>query len=148
MDAELAEACERVSTAKSTKEKSQAAGAVAKLEKQREKVFPRVFERDEQIAAARRSAEDDRKDVNAVGAELTALYADPDELLKHARVVNLEEIEENEFNLNIPRYVDTFEPETRVDVKDALGALGHAHEAAKRAEVELLNLLRSAGYAN
>ena len=24
---------------------------------------------------------------------------------------NSEEIEENEFNLNIPRYVDTFEPE-------------------------------------
>ena len=35
----------------------------------------------------------------------------PDELIKHARVVELDEIEENEFNLNIPRYVDTFEPE-------------------------------------
>jgi type I restriction-modification system DNA methylase subunit len=26
-----------------------------------------------------------------------------------ARVVGLDEIEENEFNLNIPRYVDTFD---------------------------------------
>lgn len=42
-----------------------------------------------------------------VGTELVALYADPDELLKHARVVALDEIEENEFNLNIPRYVNT-----------------------------------------
>jgi type I restriction-modification system DNA methylase subunit len=27
------------------------------------------------------------------------------------------EIEENEFNLNIPRYVDTFEPEPEIDIK-------------------------------
>ncbi len=54
----------------------------------------------------------------------SALYADPDELLKHARVVGLDEIEENEFNLNIPRYVDTYEPEPRVEgSKDALKAL-------------------------
>ena len=26
------------------------------------------------------------------------------------------EIEENEFNLNIPRYVDTFEPEPEIDI--------------------------------
>ena len=51
-----------------------------------------------------------------MGDELIALYGDPDELLKHARVIGLDEIEENEFNLNIPRYVDTFEPEPRVEV--------------------------------
>ena len=76
-----------------------------------------------------------------------ALYADPDELLKHARVVGLDEIEENEFNLNIPRYVDTFEPEPRVKVKDALKALREAEAAAKAAETDLSRLLRSAGYA-
>jgi type I restriction enzyme M protein len=58
--------------------------------------------------------------VIATGQELIELYTDPDELLKHARVVDTEEIEENEYNLNIPRYVDTFEPEPRLEVKDAL----------------------------
>jgi type I restriction enzyme M protein len=29
------------------------------------------------------------------------------------------EIEENEFNLNLPRYVDTFEPEEEIDLAQA-----------------------------
>ena len=93
----------------------QGRAALAKLEGQRDKAAAKIAERDEKIAEARRRAEDDRRDVEQVGAELGALYGDPDELLKHARVVDIAEIEENEFNLNIPRYVDTFEPEPRVD---------------------------------
>lgn len=37
---------------------------------------------------------------------------------KYARVVELKEIEENEFNLNITRYVDTSEEEEEIDVKE------------------------------
>ena len=36
---------------------------------------------------------------------------------KYAYRATPEEIEENDFNLNIPRYVDTFEPEKPVDLK-------------------------------
>jgi type I restriction enzyme M protein len=35
---------------------------------------------------------------------------------KYARLVTLEEIKENEYNLNIPRYVDTFEEEAAIDL--------------------------------
>jgi len=35
---------------------------------------------------------------------------------KYAYPANFKEIEENEFNLNIPRYVDTFEPEPEIDI--------------------------------
>ncbi|MFQ6611458.1 MAG: type I restriction-modification system subunit M, partial [Fidelibacterota bacterium] len=35
---------------------------------------------------------------------------------KYAHPATLEEIQENEYNLNIPRYVDTFEPEPEVDI--------------------------------
>ena len=108
----------------------------------------KLAERDERIAEARRRAEDDRQDVATVGDELVALYADPDELLKHARVVGLDEIEENEFNLNIPRYVDTFEPEPRMEVKDALKALEEAERVAQDAERRLRELLKGAGYAH
>jgi type I restriction enzyme M protein len=68
-------------------------------------------------------------------------------LLKHARVVGLGEIEENEFNLHIPRYVDTFDPEPRIKVKDALKALGEAENSARDAECLLRELLKGAGYA-
>jgi type I restriction enzyme M protein len=40
-------------------------------------------------------------------------YGDID---KFAHVANLDEIRENEYNLNIPRYVDTFEEEEPVDM--------------------------------
>jgi len=35
---------------------------------------------------------------------------------KYAYPATFKEIEENEFNLNIPRYVDTFEPEPEIDI--------------------------------
>jgi type I restriction enzyme S subunit len=58
----------------------------------------------------------------AVAGELQQIYGDTDELVKHARVVNHAELEENDFNLNIPRYVDTFEPAPLPDVPAALAA--------------------------
>jgi type I restriction enzyme M protein len=38
------------------------------------------------------------------------------ELDKYSHLVSPAEIQENEYNLNIPRYVDTFEPEEEIDV--------------------------------
>ena len=35
---------------------------------------------------------------------------------KYAYVASFDEIKENDFNLNIPRYVDTFEEEELVDI--------------------------------
>jgi type I restriction enzyme M protein len=37
---------------------------------------------------------------------------------KYAFLADFEEMKENEFNLNIPRYVDTFEPEPQVDLRE------------------------------
>ncbi len=37
---------------------------------------------------------------------------------KYAYVADFEEIKENEFNLNIPRYVDTFEAEEQIDIRE------------------------------
>lgn len=36
---------------------------------------------------------------------------------KYSHVANLEEVKENDYNLNIPRYVDTFEEEELVDIE-------------------------------
>ena len=131
-------------TGKTAKEKAEV--ALAKVEAQRDKAAAKIAERDEKIAEARRRAEDDRRDVARVGTELGALYGDPDELLKHARVVGVEEIADNEFNLNIPRYVDTFDPEPRVAVPDALKALHIAERALGSAEDALMRMLKGAGY--
>ncbi len=147
LDAELVQARQKESVAGTKQEKAKMAASTAKLEKHREKLAAKVAQREERIAQARRRADDDRKDVAVVGDELRALYANPDELFKHARVVGLDEIEENEFNLNIPRYVDTFEPEPRVEVKDALIALRDAEITAHAATTALNDLLKDIGYA-
>jgi type I restriction enzyme M protein len=58
------------------------------------------------------------------------------------------EIEENEFNLNIPRYVDTFEPEPKIEVREALQALENAEEEVDRAESTLRQVLKALAYAD
>lgn len=45
---------------------------------------------------------------------------------KYCRVVDLEEIEENDYNLNIARYIDTTEEEEEIDVQAALNDLKKA----------------------
>ena len=147
LDAALVETREKQRASKTKRDKAKAVSAVTKRLKQRDTVAAKIAERDERIAEARRNAEDDRADVSAVGDELVALYADPDELLKHARVVDMDEVEENEFNLNVPRYVDTFEPEPRMDVMEALSQLRDAESARMKAEKTLAVMLRDAGYA-
>ena len=53
------------------------------------------------------------QDIDAIIAAYTARsFKD-----KYAYVAPLTEIAENDYNLNIPRYVDTFEPEPDVDLK-------------------------------
>ena len=49
-------------------------------------------------------------------SKIVATYKKRKNVDKYAHVATFEEIEGNEFNLNIPRYVDTFEEEAPIDV--------------------------------
>ena len=48
--------------------------------------------------------------------KIVATYRKRAEIEKYSHKASPEEIAENDFNLNIPRYVDTFEPEAEIDV--------------------------------
>jgi type I restriction enzyme M protein len=135
-----------IGKAKNKTEREKGERAKAKIEKALEKPRKKLAERDEQIAEVRKLAEEDRHAIETVGQELVALYADPVELGKHARVVEMAEIEENECNLNIPRFVDTFEPEEKIDVNAVLRELDEAEAARQEAEGELRKLLKEVGY--
>ncbi|PHS37219.1 MAG: type I restriction-modification system subunit M [Sulfurovum sp.] len=50
-------------------------------------------------------------------AKILETYRARKEIEKYAHVATLEEIQENDYNLNIPRYVDTFEEEEPVDIE-------------------------------
>ena len=62
---------------------------------------------------------------------------------KYARLVSIEEIKENEYNLNIPRYVDTFEEEPVPDLEETLKSLLKTKKEIKKAEKDLLELMGS-----
>jgi type I restriction enzyme M protein len=64
---------------------------------------------------------DDAKTQNRLADEhiekIVATYTARSEVDKYAYVADFDEIKENDFNLNIPRYVDTFEEEEEIDVR-------------------------------
>ena len=62
-----------------------------------------------------------------------------------ARVVTLEEIAGNDFNLNIPRYVEPIVSQEVLSVDDAMERLRKSAEAAFAAEERLLRLLKNEG---
>lgn len=49
-------------------------------------------------------------------SKIVEAYKNRIDIEKYAHVATLDEIKENEFNLNIPRYVDTFEEEEPIDL--------------------------------
>ena len=49
-------------------------------------------------------------------------------------MASLQEIKENDYNLNIPRYVDTFEEEEEIDIKAVMAEIKELE--AKRAELD------------
>ncbi|NTW15249.1 MAG: type I restriction-modification system subunit M [Candidatus Moranbacteria bacterium] len=59
-------------------------------------------------------------------------YHDRAEIEKYSHRASLDEIRENDFNLNIPRYVDTFEPEPDVDIDAVASELRALSSKASR----------------
>ena len=49
-------------------------------------------------------------------AKVVRTYSDRETIDKYSYLATLEEIQENDYNLNIPRYVDTFEEEEEIDL--------------------------------
>ena len=60
---------------------------------------------------------------------------------KYACVANLEEIRENDFNLNIPRYVDTFEEEEEVDIDAVQREISDLEKELSEVRVKMAKLM-------
>jgi type I restriction enzyme M protein len=57
--------------------------------------------------------------------------------------VNLAEIEENDFSLNIPRYVETYDPEEEIKLEQAAKCLDECLEAEQKHLQKVNELLRT-----
>ena len=67
---------------------------------------------------------------------------------RFAHVADMEEIEENDFNLNISRYVDTTEPVEVMSVEDALTQLRQAERKRDEAVAKMNGLLAELGFTD
>ena len=69
------------------------------------------------------------------------LYNNRKSVDKIAYLASYEDIEANDFNLNIPRYVDTSEEETEVDLKQLSGNIKETNKAIKEGNDALIKML-------
>jgi type I restriction enzyme M protein len=58
-------------------------------------------------------------------------YSKRKEVEKYSHRASLEEIKENDYNLNIPRYVDTFEEEEEIDISEVATNLQNLQKEEK-----------------
>ena len=84
------------------------------------------------------------EDIDHIGSTFH-VYADVE---KYARIVPLSEIEQNEWNLNISRYVDTSDEEDRIDVAAAVHKLRALEQERDVAEATMNRHLADLGYGS
>ena len=66
--------------------------------------------------------------------KIVSTYRERKEIEKYSHCASLQEIKDNDYNLNIPRYVDTFEEEEEIDIKAVMSEIKELE--AKRAELD------------
>ena len=76
------------------------------------------------------------------------IYKNRENVEKEAYLASFEDIEENDFNLNIPRYVDTSEEEIPVDLKALTKEIEETNKAINEANANFLDMLGDLTFAD
>lgn len=69
-------------------------------------------------------------------------YRKREDVEKYSHLASFDEIEENDFNLNIPRYVDTFEEEEPISLAEVSKELFEINQSIVQAEKELFSMMQ------
>ena len=77
--------------------------------------------------------------------KIVEAYEERKNVEKYAHVASIEEIKENDFNLNIPRYVDTFEAEEEIDLVEVIKELEQNNLEIAELEKEINEQLKILG---
>ena len=78
-------------------------------------------------------------------AKIVETYASRESIDKYAYVAPLSEIKENDYNLNIPRYVDTFEEEEPVDIEAVAAELQSLEGAMQKTDATIAGFCKELG---
>lgn len=102
-----------------------------------------LADKEAKINAIKERAAKQRQAIADVETELLQMFADPELRKRYFAIVDMDDIEENEFNLNIPRYVDTFEPEEQIDLQEAIRDFQKAMQTESETMQSLNELLKT-----
>lgn len=69
-------------------------------------------------------------------------YRNRAEVDRYSRLVSLDEIRENDYNLNIPRYINTFS-EKKIDVEVTMASLSAKQKVIEKSKKEMIEMLRN-----
>lgn len=69
-------------------------------------------------------------------------YNNRSDIEKYSRKVSISEIEENDYNLNIPRYIDSFEPEEIQDAVQLAKELNEINRESRTLGLEIAEMLK------
>ncbi len=67
---------------------------------------------------------------------------------KYAKVASMADIKANDFNLNIPRYVDTFEAEAEIDLNAVANELRQLEQASVDVDAQIAAFCAELGIEN
>jgi len=74
--------------------------------------------------------------------KIVAVYNKRETLDKYAYLASFDEIKENDFNLNIPRYVDTFEEEEEIDIAAVQQEIEELEADLSEVQVKMIEYLK------
>ena len=74
--------------------------------------------------------------------EVMELYSKRETIEKESFLASFDDIEKNDFNLNIPRYVDNFEKEEEIDLNELLSKMKKTDEELQQTQTEFMSLLK------
>lgn len=69
--------------------------------------------------------------------KIVKTYKERVEMDKYSHLATIEEIQNNDYNLNIPRYVDSFQEEESIDLEKIVAEIESVQEAMKKVDEEI-----------
>lgn len=78
-------------------------------------------------------------------ARIVSAYEAREDREKFSHVATFDEIKENDFNLNIPRYVDTFEEEEPIDLDEVKRNIASIEEELKAVQAQMAKYMEELG---
>lgn len=78
-------------------------------------------------------------------SKIVETYKNRSEIEKYSHLATFDEIKENDFNLNIPRYVDTFEEEPEIDIAATQKRISELEQELAKTQAQMQEYLKELG---